>query len=1826
MTGTTRTSVNADQIINDALENLRRRLLDLTSRNRLLHFTHPKSSSLRAIDELPDQLKEVLLDDGREMSFRPVPEPTEDQLREAGFIFTDTETSEEKRKDPTAKDWAEWLGLSTSYEMPQESGGGEKHQDSAIQTLFFPQDLEGRLRGLRQKANTALEETGANILYLALGFLEWYDLKDSGKPRLAPLFLIPVRLEKGKLNPSTNTYEYRLKHSGEDVLTNISLREKLKNDFAIALPDLDEEMAPEGYFAAVESVVLPRQPTWRVRRYVSLALLNFSKQLMYLDLDPERWPEDARITDHPIIRQCLAGLSDESDEGGAYSFEEEYIIDDIDDLHKRYPLVDNADSSQHSALKDALDGKSLVIEGPPGTGKSQTITNLIAAAIATGKRVLFVAEKMAALQVVKRNLDQAGLGEFCLELHSNKSQKRKVLDDVAVRLRKKGKYRSPTSIDREIQRHEDLKKQLRSHAERINALWRETGMTVHEILIMAARTREELGCNPAVVHPEVDPNHSWTPQECAGAEDLLRVFTSVCDSLRVELEGSSDLADHAWCGVTNIDLRPYDSERIVAALEAWQHSLSEVQDAWTQLESSVSEPILSEEPSLPSLAKVCSQLSLLPSFTGSEITSALPRAQGRNAATLRHAIGLFEKIQATYQELARVLAPDILGDQDTWAEVIHAATWVGDHANPGAQLSAIASATQSLDRILSSFEALDEPMRASRIAIGVSDESVFAPTVTGLQEFAEFANLVASLPPEYWSSLDPLYDDEEIDAVLPSFSDEIRTLRSQRDTLSSHFAIEETPSSDVLQALAGALDRGGLLRWLDKGWRTARKELLRLRATKKVPPKVAAARLKELIEFQKNREAIEASNDYKRLLGPAFAGIDTDVERHGAIRAWYRNVRSTYGIGFGPRVWIGEAIFSLPHDVVAGLRSLSQQGLSQTIQDVLAQIDALRDVLPGLPELSSDAACLTGEDGVLIRLRSELGEALGILSRCLTVAELRIDDVISIGQRLDKLQPALAIWQREDICTKVFGGQIVLKVGPGEDNHAALDSAKQTARLARVVASDITFGAISRYIYSRPERAAIESLQNAAQRLADKLAQHEKQSDLFNELVGLDERAWVASRGNGLAELIERNQIAMDNPETLGSWLGYIRARADVETAGWSKLASEIENDRIATDHARTALWLGISDHLARQILRADPNLSRFTGPKHSSLQDQFKGQDQKIIDLQREYVAWCADQFRVPRGISSGLARDLTETALLRKEIGKKRRHVPLRQLVRRAGGALSNLKPCFLMGPMSVAQYLAPGKLQFDLVVMDEASQIKPEDALGAIGRGAQLVVVGDPKQLPPTSFFDKLVDEDDVDQTAGEDSESILEAAMTSFPARRLRWHYRSRHESLITYSNHAFYDNDLVVFPSPAGEGGDLGVKFTRVQRGRFVSRRNLEEAKLIAEAVAEHLLRRTGESIGVVAMNTTQQDQIEQAIEVLAKENAELRDLLVEQEAKNEPLFVKNLENVQGDERDVIVISMTYGPQEIGGRTPQRFGPINGPHGWRRLNVLFTRAKRRMHVFSSMTADDVLISPTSSRGVIALRGFLEFAQRGTISEMRYSGDREPDSEFEVAVSSALDAFGFECVAQVGVAGFFIDIAVKDPGNPSRFLMGIECDGATYHSAKSTRDRDRLRQQILEGLGWRIRRIWSTDWFENPRAQIRPILEELNRLKTIPQPSDQIEPPAESEVIEELAEQRHAEESFVSTYVQSEDSLEARLMRYDRDVIRIELPNTPENRRLLRPAMMEALLEYEPTSLWEFQQIIPPFLRKGTDATEAKEHLARVLEIVYESQSIDYESTG
>ena len=634
------------------------------------------------------------------------------------------------------------------------------------------------------------------------------------------------------------------------------------------------------------------------------------------------------------------------------------------------------------------------------------------------------------------------------------------------------------------------------------------------------------------------------------------------------------------------------------------------------------------------------------------------------------------------------------------------------------------------------------------------------------------------------------------------------------------------------------------------------------------------------------------------------------------------------------------------------------------------------------------------------------------------------------------------------------------------------------------------------YLAASPgfDAKAIRALQESA-------AKAIKSAQILNGAVGWPESYLTAHK---FSDLVTRITQLRERLAAGPQWAAFEEARQSVSRSLAADLLPPVLDGRLQCGDLPSAFRRAFWMKWLSQAVEARPPLARFSSLTHEERIADFRALDSRVLlENRASLVGQLRDR------VQHKLQYPEAAAALpsLQREMAKQRNLSPLRRTLHDAEPAIRAIKPCFLMSPLTVAQYVRGGEPAFDLVIFDEASQLPPEDAVGAIVRGKQLAVVGDPKQLPPTTFFSTSLDATQLYAPDGtpvyQDAESILEEFMgAGLPMSRLKWHYRSSHESLINFSNVSFYDADLYTFPSVEIGVDRRGLSFEFVQGGTYEGKGlNAAEARRVADEVvsfARQQLERgaTGEkmmSLGVGTFNLRQQLAIQDEIEVRRRADPRIEPFF--DRGNDEPFFVKNLENIQGDERDVIFISVTYA-RSADGQLRYQFGPLNGQNGWRRLNVLTTRARRQMRVFSSMHGDEISPAATSSDGPRLLREFLLYAEHGRLEGAHAGRLNDTDSAFEREVFSELTRKGIKALAQVGVAGYRIDIGILDDELPGRFVCGVECDGAAYHSSESARDRDRLRHQVLEGRGWTLIRVWSTDWFKDRAGQIDRLLKAID----------------------------------------------------------------------------------------------------------------------------------
>ena len=590
--------------------------------------------------------------------------------------------------------------------------------------------------------------------------------------------------------------------------------------------------------------------------------------------------------------------------------------------------------------------------------------------------------------------------------------------------------------------------------------------------------------------------------------------------------------------------------------------------------------------------------------------------------------------------------------------------------------------------------------------------------------------------------------------------------------------------------------------------------------------------------------------------------------------------------------------------------------------------------------------------------------------------------------------------------------------------------------------------------------------------------------------------------GSSVADLETGLETVVAERARLADWAKWTAKSEAGCSAGLGPLVEAIEDGKIdgnardAFERAYAGWWLPLA-------MDASDELRRFTHWDHEDAIAAFCKLDDAAanlapVEVMRRIAHGLPAQDGVPR--KSGLGT-------LRHQLGLVRPSMPIRKLLAGLPESFGKLAPCVLMSPLSIAQYLPADQAAFDVVIFDEASQITTWDAIGAIARGGQTIIVGDPKQLPPTNFFGRTDDTDEDLPEVERDMPSILdEVAAAGVPRRTLNWHYRSRDEALIAFSNHFYYDGGLVTFPAPSTSSNAIQLHPVDGTYARGRGRVNQKEAKAIAEMVKQRLKtwlavpeseRRT---LGIITFNAEQQSLILDLLDEIRREDSELEWFFSDE--REEPVIVKNLENIQGDERDLMLFSVTFGP-DLAGKLTMNFGAINGTGGEKRLNVAITRARRELHVFSSIRAEQIDLDRTRAIGVRDLKAFLDYAERGPITiPSRDEGSLGPaESPFEEAVADAFRAKGWEVRTQIGVSGFRVDLGVVHPDYAGRYLAGIECDGTRYHSSATARDRDKVRQAVLESLGWKILRVWSTDWFRRPQdvaerlqAKLEQLLEE------------------------------------------------------------------------------------------------------------------------------------
>ncbi len=1235
-----------------------------------------------------------------------------------------------------------------------------------LRSVHTEGELAKLITSLYRTSKTAMEENGANTLYLALGLLRWFETGKSPKPRYAPIVLLPVEIVR---KSALKGYVIRLRD--DEAQMNITMLEKLKQDFGITVSGLDPLPLDEHgidmrtVFAVLRKAVMG-QARWDVLESAYLGIFSFSQFVMWNDI--RNRSED--LSKNKIVKSLIDGRL-------AWEAEPLEAGDKVEESGVLTPMA--ADASQLFAIRSACEGKSFVLHGPPGTGKSQTITSLIANALAEGKSVLFAAEKMAALEVVQKRLDKIGIGAFCLELHSNKARKKEVLEQLRIA----SEVVKGTSPSRYKEKAEQIRK-----------------------------VREELNAYAARLH---------TPLYCGGT--LFQLINEYED-----YRNAPDTA--AFSGDFTGKLTSADIEELDAAVN--------------------------------------------------RLTAAGAAAKGNGGGFSENALGQIGLCEYS-QQLKTVVPQKLEGYKTALEELV--------------------------------------PLQEKLLAALGSD----APkSFDGERRLADTAAQLA-----VWNGF---------------------------------------PSS----------------------WRTVQNASFVFTQTEE-----AAAHF----IFAKERE-----NDLLQSFNPTFLQQDGN-----ALLNEYNAVNAKW---------------ALPKTM--GLNSMAKRfgGFSKTPVDKTALLQHINRLCDYQTEKSKAES-----------LFNQIGSSLGELYQGERTDWSKVCDLAKAARESCHALSQMGI--TEERRAGLFqGGEVLTLSERFGEKYKAVEAAKLDLYAVLQISDGDGDNWISREI--------------------DLCGGISQSIDGLKEQIAFNAAAREAE-GKGLASVVREYKGGLAESEVYPAYKKALLL---------SIINTAIDNDKV---------------------------LSGFSGAVFNQRIEDLKKLDTDITELSKEEI-FCRLAGRLPDFSREAASNE--EIAALQKMIKSGGRGVSIRKMFERLPTLIPRLCPCMLMSPISAAQYLDPHREPFDIVVFDEASQLTTCKAVGVLARGKDAVIVGDPKQMPPTSFFStNSTDEENLET---EDLESILDDCLAlNMPQTHLLWHYRSRHESLIAFSNSRFYENRLFTFPSV----NDRESKVNLVRVDGVFDRGKTRQNRAEAEAIVEELKRRCHDeelsknSVGVVTFNISQQTLIEDLLNEACKTDSELEHWAFNAE---EPVFVKNLENVQGDERDVILFSVGYGPDKDG-NVYMNFGPLNREGGWRRLNVAVSRARCEMMIFSTLTADQINLSRTSAEGAAALKAFLEYASGKPLPISEYAARKSKGTRENVAkaICRELKAMGYDSDLSVGHSEYKIDIGVIDPENPEKYILGILLDGDSYGSAKTARDREIAQISVLNGLGWEIMRVWSMDWWDNRGKEIGRIREAL-----------------------------------------------------------------------------------------------------------------------------------
>ena len=1658
------------------VEDWKGRLIDLSKKNNLLYFKKAKRGNLTITAPDSQKIFDGLVVKKNRMEFYLPAEAAKAQKAVKAASPKGKEKAKakgkgktkEKEAKPEAKVAKEPTRAATieapqAPDVPKRPGANQLVCGSLTR-----QELDRNLKALERRSLLDYRERGVRILHAAFGTLNWVDAETKETVQ-SPLILVPLELGKETIRAP---YSIALPPVEDEALLNPALQVKLKKDYRIDLPPLPEEWEEAklaDYYAQVEVAV--KEMGWKTEASTGLGLFSFQKLVIYKDLESNA----ALVTQHPIIR-AIAGIKEAS--LILSDLPDEKDVDKVELPAKTYQVLD-ADSSQRVSIEYALRGQSFVMKGPPGTGKSQTIANMIAECIANGKSVLFVSDKMAALEVVYKRLSDVGLAHFCLEMHSSKANKQQVVAELKRSLDENLIPRKLPSTH-EFDRLAEYRDTLNGYVTALHDKRAYMQRSVYEVLSMIS-SLERVPFVPV----GLTELSTLTPQKLRELEELVMQLSKVWQVV--------EEPDFPWLGYKadkyNLEIR----SELLTSLEAINQTLRDLELETEDFSAKLGVFPPETFAKIQWLLDVSNMLFQSPKPEQFWMTNpALDKLLAEAKAYLETSLWIKQTRISLMERYNPALFDLVLSRSQ---EIQQAVTTLGKaSAIPNISEGDFLSKREKYLVFIKNTELTVKKWREASTALapmlGLDTGDL---TITQLKQLSRMALLCFSedKPEPQWFDAKYLEQVQETVGKAKQLYQEHSLLKSRLDQTYTDDLY--TLDLDTLIANYSGPYQSGM-KLFNSDYRNDQKTIAKVTNDGKVPKEV----LQDLIDARKvnkyAKKISESAQTVQTLLGHYYHKSRTDFNGAEKALALTEEIRKLSWATTVPEPLLKLLTTSASPSPM--IKNLGQE-LRDSVEKWERQIKDVETLLPQNMPKSEKAIAETP----LPLIEEWATETEKLLTPLCSVTK----DTLSVGKVEPQNYKQLIkdLKNSEDIRKKeaqIVGEKVQLQEKYGsrfqelETNWQDIVTVLEWVQQVQGAFGDIPVPEAYAEIAAKGPSAAPLNTELVAKRdaslkvLADFAKRFESEMRYQNQKLTDCEVKVIEERIKALRDRVDDLQV----------WIDYKDAKNRFALRGLDPFFGRLVEQKMPAADLVPVFRKSVYQEWINNLYNEDQKLGRFRRENHEQLITDFKKLDQELIRLTSGMVIDAANG-RKPQDILIQAAD--TEASILSKEAAKKRRLMPIRTLMQKIPNLLVKLKPCLLMSPISVSQFLPP-EMKFDLVLFDEASQLVPEDAIGAIYRGKTIVVAGDNKQLPPTSFFQKnLLDDTDWDELNDEDIEvfdSILDECLgIGLPVKTLKWHYRSRHEGLIAFSNQRFYDGAMITFPAAKAETENLGVKLVHVADGvydRGGKRDNPIEAQKVADLVFEHFKNYPKKTLGVVTFSIAQMDAVQEAIDQRLETQPEFAPFF--KEDRIDGFFIKNLENVQGDERDVIFFSVGYGYDQ-NKQITMNFGPLNKPGGERRLNVAVTRAREKVALITSIKGSDV-DPDTQALGVQTLRTYLDYAEHGT--DYLKSGKCKEgtfDSALDEDVANEIKKLGYQIIPEVGCSGYKIDIGVVDPVNKGCYILGVECDGATYQSSSSARDRDRLREQVLKQLGWRVHRIWAPAWVARRDSEIRRLQEALEQ---------------------------------------------------------------------------------------------------------------------------------